>query len=174
MIFLSSFQLLGPIQKLVSKFSIQKLKTKVENPKVGHDFSFKISTWKPVFGKAPKVENLTEKSCPTFGFSTLVFHFQVENLETNFWEGPKSRKLERKIMSYVRAFKFGFQLWFWIFKAKKTWQEPVQPSRGKKVIKRYASSNRVQRVDPPPRKGILRVRIADFGRWSPLLWRGGW
>ena len=114
------------------------------------------------------------KSCPTFGLLTLVFNFQIENLETNFWEGPKSRKLERKIMSYVRAFKFGFQLWFWIFKAKKTWQEPVQPSRGKKVIKRYASSNRVQRVDLPPRKGILRVRIADFGRWSPLLWRGGW
>ena len=36
----------------------------------------------------------------------------IENLETTFWEGPKSRKLEKKIMSYVRAFKFGFQLWF--------------------------------------------------------------
>ena len=115
MIFLSSFQLLGPIQKLVSKFSIQKLKTKVENPKVGHDFSFKFSTWKPVFGRAPKVENLTEKSCPTFGFSTLVFHFQVESLETNFWDGPKSWKLERKIKSYPWVFNFGFQFLSWRF-----------------------------------------------------------
>ena len=45
----------------------------------------------------PKVENLKEKSSPTFGFSTLVFNFQIENLETNFWEGPKSGKLEKKL-----------------------------------------------------------------------------
>ena len=134
MILLSSFQLLGPSQKLVSKLSTWKLKTKVENPKVGHDFSVKFST----FGALPKtsfqVENLKEKSCPTFGFSTLVFNFWIENLETNFWMGPKSWKLERKIMSYLRVFNCGFQLssfesWklesqFWGWSQKlKTWKK---------------------------------------------------
>ena len=56
----------------------------------------------------PKVENLKEKSCPTFGFSTLVFNFSIENLETNFWEGPESGKLEKNI-SYPWVFNFGFQ-----------------------------------------------------------------
>ena len=31
----------------------------------------------------PKVENLKEKSSPTFGFSTLAFNFQVGNLKTS-------------------------------------------------------------------------------------------
>ena len=37
-------------------------------------------------GKVPKIENLKEKSSPTFEFSTLVFNFEVENLKTNFWD----------------------------------------------------------------------------------------
>ena len=39
---------------------------------------FKLKTWKPIFGRVPKVENLKEKSCPTFGLLNLVFNFGSE------------------------------------------------------------------------------------------------
>ena len=99
----------------------QKLKTWKKNHVLPSGFQlwfsiFELKTWKPIFGRVPKVENLKEKSCPTFGFSTVVFNFQVlkvENLKANFGDGPKSWKLERKIKSYPWVFNFGFQLLSW-------------------------------------------------------------
>ena len=112
MIFLSSFQLLGPSRELFFKFS---------------------SFW-----DGPKSWNLKEKSCPAFGFSALFFNFQIENLKNSFWDGPKNWKLERRIMSYLLVFNFGFQFLNWKLgnqflegsQKLKTWQKNHAPPSG--------------------------------------------
>ena len=86
MILLSSFQFLGPSQKLFFKFSIWKLKTKVENRKVGLDFSFKFSA----FGTIPKIGfqvfNSKVESQSWKPKGRAWFFFQV----FNFWDHPKN------------------------------------------------------------------------------------
>ena len=75
----------GPSHKLVFKFSIWKLKTKVENPIVGFVFSFKFST----FGTLPKssfqVSNLKVENQSWKPKGRTWFFFQV----FNFWDPPQ-------------------------------------------------------------------------------------